>query len=81
MLFQFRNDIYGFLLPYLLLGSDKGKTTLPVAIQIANQGGYGDNNMGAFMAMIVLSLIPVILFYLVGQKYIIKGVTAGAVKG
>jgi raffinose/stachyose/melibiose transport system permease protein len=70
-----------FLLPYLLLGSDKGKTTLPVAIQIANQGGYGDNNMGAFMAMIVLSLIPVILFYLVGQKYIIKGVTAGAVKG
>jgi raffinose/stachyose/melibiose transport system permease protein len=70
-----------FLLPYLLLGSGAGETTLPVAIQIANQGGYGDNNMGAFMAMIVLSLLPVIIFYILGQKYIIKGVTAGAVKG
>jgi raffinose/stachyose/melibiose transport system permease protein len=70
-----------FLLPYLLLGTRPGQTTLPVAIQIANQGGYGDINMGAFMAMIVLSIIPVIIFYLLGQKYIIKGVTAGAVKG
>jgi raffinose/stachyose/melibiose transport system permease protein len=70
-----------FLLPYLLLGTVAGQTTLPVAIQIANQGGYGDRNMGAFMAMIVLAIIPVIAFYLLGQKYIIKGVTSGAVKG
>jgi raffinose/stachyose/melibiose transport system permease protein len=70
-----------FLLPYLLLGTRAGETTLPVAIQIANQGGYGDINMGAFMAMIVLSILPVIIFYIIGQKYIIKGVTAGAVKG
>jgi raffinose/stachyose/melibiose transport system permease protein len=45
------------------------------------QGGYGDINMGAFMAMIVLTIIPVIVFYLFCQKYIIKGVIAGAVKG
>lgn len=70
-----------FLLPYLVLGTGKGQTTIPVAIQIANQGGYGDINMGAFMAMIVLTIIPVIIFYLIGQKYIIKGVTSGAVKG
>jgi raffinose/stachyose/melibiose transport system permease protein len=70
-----------FLLPYLLLGTRPGETTFPVAIQIANQGGYGDVNMGAFMAMIVLSIIPVIVFYLLGQKYIIKGVISGAVKG
>jgi len=69
------------LLPYMVLGTTKGKTTLPVAIQISMQGGYGDINMGAFMAMIVLTIIPVIVFYLFCQKYIIKGVIAGAVKG
>jgi len=66
-----------YLLPYMVLG----ETTLPVAIQISMQGGYGDINMGAFMAMIVLTIIPVIVFYLFCQKYIIKGVIAGAVKG
>jgi raffinose/stachyose/melibiose transport system permease protein len=70
-----------YLLPYQVLGTTKGKTTLPVAIQIAMQGGYGDVNMGGFMAMIVLTIIPVIVFYLFGQKYIIKGVISGAVKG
>ncbi len=70
-----------YLLPYMVLGTTKGKTTLPVAIQISMQGGYGDINMGAFMAMIVLTIIPVIVFYLFCQKYIIKGVIAGAVKG
>lgn len=70
-----------YLLPYMVLGTTKGETTLPVAIQISMQGGYGDINMGAFMAMIVLTIIPVIVFYLFCQKYIIKGVIAGAVKG
>jgi raffinose/stachyose/melibiose transport system permease protein len=70
-----------YLLPYLILGSSPGNGTLPIAIQLENQGGYGNNDMGALMAMIIICLIPVIIFYLFGQKYIIKGVTAGAVKG
>ena len=45
------------------------------------KGGYGSVDMGALMAMLVLSVIPVIIFYLSMQKYIIKGVAAGAVKG
>jgi raffinose/stachyose/melibiose transport system permease protein len=70
-----------FLLPYVVLSTRAGETTLPVAIQLANQGAYGNKDYGVFMAMIVLSIIPVIVFYLFGQKYIIKGVMAGAVKG
>lgn len=53
---------------------------MPVAIQYL-KGGYGSVDMGAMMAMLVLSVIPVIAFYLSSQKYIIKGVAAGAVKG
>ena len=68
-----------FLLPYLLLGSDH--KTIPVAIQIAMQGAYGSTDYGGFMAMLVLSIIPIIAFYIGSQKYIIKGVIAGAVKG
>ena len=68
-----------FLLPYLLLGT-KNKT-LSVAIQITMQGAYGSINWGGFMAMLVLAIIPIIAFYLVCQKYIIKGVIDGAVKG
>ena len=68
-----------FLLPYLLLGSDH--KTVPVAIQIAMQGAYGSTDYGGFMAMLVLSIIPIIAFYIGSQKYIIKGVIAGAVKG
>ena len=68
-----------FLLPYLLLGTtDK---TLSVAIQIAMQGAYGSIDWGGFMAMLVLAIIPIIVFYLICQKYIIKGVIDGAVKG
>ena len=68
-----------FLLPYLVLGSDH--KTVPVAIQIAMQGAYGSTDYGGFMAMLVLSVIPIIAFYMGSQKYIIKGVIAGAVKG
>lgn len=68
-----------FLLPYLLLGT-KNKT-LSVAIQITMQGAYGSINWGGFMAMLVLAIIPIIIFYLFSQKYIIKGVIDGAVKG
>ena len=70
-----------YLLPSRVLGTGIGKTTIPVAIQMAMSGSYGSIQYGPFMAMIVLTVIPVIVFYIFGQKYIIKGVTAGAVKG
>ncbi|MEE0102104.1 MAG: carbohydrate ABC transporter permease [Acutalibacteraceae bacterium] len=69
-----------YLLPTLILGSDPNIRTLPMAIQYL-RGGYGAIDMGAMMAMIVLAIIPVVIFYLTCQKYIIKGVVAGAVKG
>lgn len=68
-----------YLLPYLTLGTRQ--KTVPVAIQIAMQGAYGATDYGGLMAMLVLAIIPIILFYLFCQKYIIKGVIAGAVKG
>lgn len=68
-----------YLLPYLILGTDD--KTIPVAIQIAMQGAYGATDYGGFMAMLVLAVIPIIVFYISAQKYIIKGVVAGAVKG
>ena len=67
-----------YLLPYLTLGTDY--KTIPVAIQYL-RGGYGSVDMGAMMAMLVLAMLPVIIFFLSCQKYIIKGVLAGAVKG
>ncbi|MBE6787244.1 MAG: carbohydrate ABC transporter permease [Ruminococcaceae bacterium] len=67
-----------YLLPYLVIGNDY--KTIPIAIQYL-KGGYGSVDMGAMMAMLVLSIIPVVVFYLFCQKYIIKGVAAGAVKG
>lgn len=67
-----------YLLPYLIIGNDY--KTIPIAIQYL-KGGYGSIDMGAMMAMLVLSIIPVVVFYLFCQKYIIKGVAAGAVKG
>lgn len=67
-----------YLLPYLVIGNDY--KTIPIAIQYL-KGGYGSVDMGAMMAMLVLSIIPVIVFYLLSQKYIIKGVASGAVKG
>lgn len=68
-----------YLLPYLILGTTN--KTLPVAIQIAMQGAYGAVNWGGFMAMLVLAILPIIVFYLFCQRYIIEGVIAGAVKG
>ena len=68
-----------YLLPYLVLGTDE--KTIPVAIQIAMQGAYGATDYGGLMAMLVLAIIPIVIFYAACQKYIIKGVVAGAVKG
>lgn len=68
-----------YLLPYLVLGTEK--KTVPVAIQIAMQGAYGSTDYGGLMAMLVLAMLPIVVFYLFCQKYIIKGVVAGAVKG
>ena len=68
-----------YLLPYLVLGSDH--KTVPVAIQLAMQGAYGSTDYGGFMAMLVLTIIPIVIFYISSQKYIIRGVIAGAVKG
>lgn len=68
-----------YLLPYLILGTSN--KTLPVAIQISMQGAYGSVNWGGFMAMLVLAILPIIVFYLFCQRYIIEGVIAGAVKG
>ncbi|HIQ80822.1 MAG TPA: carbohydrate ABC transporter permease [Candidatus Scatavimonas merdigallinarum] len=67
-----------YLLPTLVL--PKEQQTIPMAIQFL-RGGYGAIDMAAMMAMLVLAIIPIIVFYLVCQKYIIKGVVAGAVKG
>jgi raffinose/stachyose/melibiose transport system permease protein len=67
-----------YLLPYLIIGSDY--KTIPIAIQYL-RGGYGSIDMGAMMAMLVLSILPIVIFYLLCQKHIIKGVVAGAVKG
>jgi len=67
-----------YLLPYLVIGNSY--KTIPIAVQYL-QGGYGSRDMGAMMAMLVLAIIPIVVFYLTSQKYIIKGVVAGAVKG
>lgn len=68
-----------YLLPYLVLDRTK-YMTIPIHIQYL-KGSYGTVDLGATMALILLSIIPVIVFYLTCQKYIIKGVAAGAVKG
>ena len=73
---RYRND---FLMAYLCLDLQRFKT-LSIAIQYL-KGGYGSVDMGAMMGALVLALLPILVFYLCGQKYIIKGVTAGAVKG
>ena len=67
-----------YLLPYLLLGSTY--KTIPIAVQYL-RGGYGAVDMGAMMAVLVLAILPIVAFYLIGQKAIIGGVLAGAVKG
>ena len=68
-----------YLLPLIVIGN-KYKT-LPIAVQGVLTGSYGSRDMGALMAMLVISILPIVIFYLMGQKYIIKGVVAGAVKG
>ncbi len=68
-----------YLLPYLVLNLKKYKT-IPIAIQYL-KGGYGSIDWGAMMAMLMLAIVPVVVFYLLCQKHIIKGVVAGAVKG
>lgn len=68
-----------YLLPYLVLDRTKFMT-IPIHIQYL-KGSYGTVDLGATMALIFLSIIPVIVFYLCCQKHIIKGVAAGAVKG
>lgn len=69
-----------YLLPYLIIGLSTPYKTIPVAVQYLI-GSYGSKDMGAMMALLVLSVIPIIVFYLACQKYIIEGVVAGAVKG
>lgn len=68
-----------YLLPYLVLDIKRFKT-IPIAIQYL-RGGYGSIDMGAMMGVLVLAIIPIVIFYLACQKYIIEGVVAGAVKG
>lgn len=67
-----------YLLPLLVLDSDY--QTIPIAIQYL-KGGHGSVDMGAMMATLVLSIIPIVIFYMICQKHIIEGVVAGAVKG
>lgn len=69
-----------FLLPYLVIGISTKYKTIPVVVQML-VGSNGNKDMGAMMAMLVLSIIPIIIFYMVCQKYIIEGVVAGAGKG
>ena len=68
-----------YLLPYLVLDRTKYKT-IPIHIQYL-QGSYGHVDLGAVMALIMISILPIIIFYLTCQKYIVSGVMAGAVKG
>lgn len=68
-----------YLLPYLVLDIRRFRT-IPIAVQYL-RGGYGSVDMGAMMAMLVLAIVPVVIFYLLCQKYIVSGVMAGAVKG
>lgn len=68
-----------YLLPSLVLDINEYRT-IPIHIQYL-KGSFGTVDMGATMALILLSIIPVIVFYLLCQKHIIKGVAAGAVKG
>ncbi len=68
-----------YLLPYLVLDRTLYRT-IPIHIQYL-QGSYGHVDLGAVMALIMMSIVPIIVFYLSCQKYIVSGVMAGAVKG
>lgn len=69
-----------YLLPYLVIGLSTRYKTIPVVVQML-VGSNGNRDMGAMMAMLVLAIIPIVIFYLFAQKYIIEGVIAGSVKG
>ena len=69
-----------YLLPNLVIGQDERYKTIPIVIQML-VGSNGNRDMGAQMAMLVLAIVPIVVFYLFCQKYIIEGVAAGAVKG
>ena len=68
-----------YLLPYLVLDLTEYRT-IPIHIQYL-KGSYGTVDLGATMAIIMMAILPIIIVYLFCQKYIIKGVAAGAVKG
>jgi raffinose/stachyose/melibiose transport system permease protein len=68
-----------YLLPSLVLNVNKYKT-IPIAIQYLKQS-HGQVDWGAMMAVLVLAILPIVIFYIICQKYIIEGVLAGAVKG
>ena len=68
-----------YLLPYLVLDGKLYKT-IPIHMQYLN-GSYGQTDHGAIMALVVLSILPIVIFYFACQKYIIEGVVSGAVKG
>jgi raffinose/stachyose/melibiose transport system permease protein len=68
-----------YLLPYLVLDLTEYRT-IPIHVQYL-KGSYGAVDLGATMAVIMLSIIPIIVVYMFAQKHIIKGVAAGAVKG
>lgn len=69
-----------YLLPYLVIGLSTKYKTIPVVVQ-SFVGSNGNKDLGAMMAMLVLAIIPIVVFYISAQKYIIEGVAAGAVKG
>ena len=68
-----------YLLPYLVLDITEYRT-IPIHVQYL-KGSYGTVDLGATMAVIMMAILPIIIVYLFCQKYIIKGVAAGAVKG
>ena len=69
-----------YLLPYLVIGVSTKYKTVPVVVQYL-MGSYGSKDYGALMALLVLAIIPIVVFYFTCQKHIIEGVVAGAVKG
>lgn len=69
-----------YLLPYLIIGVATKYKTIPIVVQYM-VGSYGAKDMGAMLALLVLTIIPIVIFYLSCQKFIIEGVVAGAVKG
>ena len=68
-----------YLLPYLVLGNQN--KTIPVAIELSMQGAFGAIDLGGLMAMLILAILPIIMFYVFAQRYVIEGIVSGAVKG